>query len=380
MKINEIKKKNGTIVYRASVYLGIDEVTGKKVKTSITARTRKEVKAKAKLKISEFLNGGSTETECNITRFGELTQLWLESYQFTVRPQTYVNTVSLLNKHILPKFGDYKLSKLTPNMFQVYINDLAKKIYSFHVVNSIISRILKFGVSLELLKSNPVRDILLPKHTLPKVDRIKFIDHSDLKKFLDYLERKSTVNYSYYFDMVLYKFFLATGCRFGEVAALEWSDIDFNERTISISKSYSKQVKLTGETKTKNGKRVIAIDTKTINMLKLYRNRQRQLFLEVGGEIPTLVFATFGSNNLNMTSRLVSLEKRCKEVGIPRLTFHAFRHTHASLLLNAGISYKELQHRLGHSKISVTLDVYSHLSPIKEKEAVIFYEKAINSL
>ena len=180
--------------------------------------------------------------------------------------------------------------------------------------------------------------------------------------------------------MVLYKFFLATGCRFGEVAALEWTDIDFNEHTISVSKSYSKQVKMTGETKTKNGKRVIAIDNKTINMLRMYRNRQRQLFIEIGGEVPTLVFATFGSDNLNMTSRLISLEKRCKEAGVPRFTFHAFRHTHASLLLNAGISYKELQHRLGHSKISMTLDTYSHLSPVKEKEAVIYYEKAINGL
>ncbi|MGI1723227.1 tyrosine-type recombinase/integrase, partial [Streptococcus uberis] len=66
--------------------------------------------------------------------------------------------------------------------------------------------------------------------------------------------------------------------------------------------------------------------------------------------------------------------------GIPRFTFHAFRHTHASLLLNAGISYKELQYRLGHSNIAMTLDVYSHLSKDKEKEAVSYFEKAINSI
>ncbi|WP_444811483.1 tyrosine-type recombinase/integrase, partial [Streptococcus canis] len=56
------------------------------------------------------------------------------------------------------------------------------------------------------------------------------------------------------------------------------------------------------------------------------------------------------------------------------------RHTHASLLLNAGISYKELQHRLGHSNIKMTLDTYGHISKEKEKEAVSYFEKAINNL
>lgn len=77
MKINEIKKKNGTTVYRASIYLGIDSVTGKKVKTSITARTRKEIKAKAKLKVSEFERGGCTvKKEIQVTTYRELTALW----------------------------------------------------------------------------------------------------------------------------------------------------------------------------------------------------------------------------------------------------------------------------------------------------------------
>ena len=81
-----------------------------------------------------------------------------------------------------------------------------------------------------------------------------------------------------------------------------------------------------------------------------------------------------------MATRQDSLDRRCKEIGIPRFTFHAFRHTHASLLLNAGISYKELQYRLGHANITMTLDIYSHLSRDKEKEAVAYFEKAISSL
>ena len=81
-----------------------------------------------------------------------------------------------------------------------------------------------------------------------------------------------------------------------------------------------------------------------------------------------------------MATRQESLDRRLKEINCPRFTFHASRHTHASLLLNAGISYKELQYRLGHATLATTMDIYSHLSKDKEKEAVSYYEKAINNL
>lgn len=115
-------------------------------------------------------------------------------------------------------------------------------------------------------------------------------------------------------------------------------------------------------------------------MLKLYRNRQRQLFVEVGGEMPNVVFSTPTKMYQNLATRQEALDRRCQEVEIPRFTFHAFRHTHASLLLNAGINYKELQYRLGHSTLSMTMDIYGHISKDREKESVSFYEKAINSL
>ena len=74
------------------------------------------------------------------------------------------------------------------------------------------------------------------------------------------------------------------------------------------------------------------------------------------------------------------LEKHLKLSECPRLTFHAFRHTHASILLNAGLPYKEIQTRLGHSQISITMDTYSHLSKDNKKNATSFYEKAIEKL
>ena len=102
--------------------------------------------------------------------------------------------------------------------------------------------------------------------------------------------------------------------------------------------------------------------------------------METGVSVSSVVFATPTKEYQNMATRQDALDRRCAEIDIPRFTFHAFRHTHASLLLNAGISYKELQYRLGHATLAMTMDIYGHLSADKEKEAVSYFEKAMNSL
>lgn len=381
MNIKEVKKKSGTIVYRANVYLGTDRLTGKKVKTTVTGRTKKEVKAKAQQAQSNFKTNGSTVFKrVEVTTYKELTDLWLENYQMTVKPQTLVNTRQFLRNHILPVFGDMQLDKIHIAHIQSWVNKLAFKIVNYGVAASINKRILQYGVSMQLIPFNPAREVILPRPQKAGANRIKFIDKEDLKTFLDYMEQLAPTAYNYYYDSVLYKLLLATGCRYGEAVALEWSDIDFDNATINITKTYNRIVKQVGTPKSKAGIRIISIDNKTILMLKQYRNRQRQAFIEIGAPAPALVFSTTISQYPNSDARTKSLRYRCKEAGIPQFTFHAFRHTHASLLLNAGIGYKELQHRLGHATLAMTMDTYSHLSKEKEKEAVLYYEKALQNL
>lgn len=381
MNIKEVIKKDGTKVYRAHIYLGIDSITGKSVKRNITGRTRKEVKAKSQQIITEFENNGCTVfKEANIKTYKELTNSWLDNYQMTVKPQTVVNTRQFLKNHILPVFGDMQLDKIHIAHIQSWVNKLAFKIVNYGVAASINKRILQYGVSMQLIPFNPAREVILPRPQKAGANRIKFIDKEDLKTFLDYMERLAPTAYNYYYDSVLYKLLLATGCRYGEAVALEWSDIDFDNATINITKTYNRIVKQVGTPKSKAGIRIISIDNKTILMLKQYRNRQRQAFMEIGAPAPALVFSTTVSQYPNSDARTKSLRHRCKEAGIPQFTFHAFRHTHASLLLNAGISYKELQHRLGHATLAMTMDTYSHLSKEKEKEAVLYYEKALENL
>ncbi|MFS9008327.1 tyrosine-type recombinase/integrase [Streptococcus infantis] len=381
MQITEVKKKNGTMVYRANVYLGVDQVTGKKAKTSVTGRTRKEVKQKAKHAQDDFISNGCTVTKVvPVKNYQELADLWLDSYQLTVKPQTFVATKQMLYNHLIPVFGSLRLAKLSVSYIQSFINDLSTQIVHYAVVHSINRRVLQYGVSLQLLPFNPARDIILPKKPKRENKAIKFIDSDDLKALLLHMEKLAFKKYSYYLDYVLYSVLLATGCRFGEVVALEWSDIDLENGTISISKNYNRFLKLIGTPKSKAGVRTISIDKKTVNMLRLYKNRQRQLYLQSGARASTVVFATPTREYQNLATRQEALDRRCAEISIPRFTFHAFRHTHASLLLNAGISYKELQYRLGHATLAMTMDIYSHLSADKEKEAVSYFEKAMNSL
>ncbi|MGT2799672.1 tyrosine-type recombinase/integrase [Streptococcus marmotae] len=381
MKITEVKKKDGSIVYRANIYLGVDNITGKKVKTSVTGRTKKEVSRKAQNAQLDFkINGSTVYKTVQIESYKELAELWLESYKLTVKPQTYRNTTLFLKNHLLPMFGDMRLEKITPHIVQRFINRLAVTLANFRVPVSINSRILQYAVTLQLIPYNPARDVILPPKPAKDPQKITFIDKQDLKKLLDYVEKISIQHYTGYFDMVLYKTLLATGCRIGELLALNWSDIDFKEKTLNISKTYNGEMGLIGTTKSKAGNRTISVDTNTLNMLRLYNARQRQMFSEIGAPRPSVVFSAPTRLYQLRTTIQRRLDDYCHTIDIPRFTLHAFRHTHASLLLNAGISYKELQYRLGHANISMTLDVYSHLSKDKEKEAVTYYEKAINNL
>ena len=114
MNIKEVKKKNGTIVYRANVYLGTDRLTGKKARKNITASTKKGVKTKAREAVNEFINNSyTTKVKATVKTYKELASIWWDSYKNTVKPNTQQAMKGLLKVHILPVFGDYKLDKLT---------------------------------------------------------------------------------------------------------------------------------------------------------------------------------------------------------------------------------------------------------------------------
>lgn len=388
MKIIEVTKKNGTTVYRANVYLGVDQVTGKKVKTKVTGRTHKEVKQKAKQEKIAFQQDGFTRFQAtSITSYQELAELWWESYKYTVKPNTQDNIKRLLDNHVLPLFGVYKLDKLTAPLIQSIINKLADKTNKgefkaylhYDKIHALNKRILQYGVTMQAISSNPARDVVLPRNTQKaKRKKVKHFENQDLKEFLDYLGGFDLAKYRNLYEVTLYKFLLATGCRINEALALSWSDIDLENATISITKTLNHLGQINSP-KSKASYRDIDIDQATIAMLKAYQLRQIQEAWKLG-QTETVVFSDFIHDYPNNKTLATRLRTHFKRAGVSNIGFHGFRHTHASLLLNSGIPYKELQHRLGHSTLSMTMDIYSHLSKENAKKAVSFYETALKAL
>lgn len=385
MKITEHTKKNGSTVYRTSLYLGIDQVTGKKVKTTITARTKKELKAKATQALADFKKNGCTRNQApKVETFADLAEIWWESYSHTVKVGSQTFTRSQLNKYLLPAFGQYKLKKLTPPIIQNQVNQWAKTYNQdgqgtqvYPLLHSLNKRILQYAVTLQVLDTNPAREITVPRRVERDKKKVEYFPDDELKKFLDYLDSLDN-SFKNFFDTVLYKLLLATGLRIGEALALEWTDIDLQGATLEVNKTLNRQ-NTTNSPKTKSSNRTLDLDKKTLLMLRLYQARQAQNGREIGVNY-TKVFSNSFDQYASAPALRYRLQKHLKEADCPLLGFHAFRHTHASILLNAGLGYKEIQHRLGHSKISITMDTYSHLSKENEKKAVSIFETALENI
>lgn len=387
MNIKEVKKKNGTIVYRANVYLGTDRLTGKKARKNITASTKKGVKTKAREAVNEFINNGyTTKTKTTIKTYKELASLWWDSYKNTVKPNTQQSTKGLLKVHILPVFGDYKLDKLTTPIIQQQVNKWAdrankgvKGAYAnYNLLHNVNSRILQYGVAMQLIQHNPARDVIVPRKKQKEKTKIKFLDRQELKQFLNYLNTLDQSDYESLFDFVLYTFLLATGLRISEALALEWSDIDLESGVVSVNKTLNRYQE-TNAPKSKSGYRDISIDKATVLMLKQYKNRQQVQSWQLGRS-EKVVFSVFTEKYAYACNLRRRLDKHFKNAGVTNVSFHGLRHTHATIMLYAGIQPKDLQHRLGHSDISMTLNTYVHATKEGAQKSASIFENAINSL
>lgn len=387
MNIKEVKKKNGTIVYRANVYLGTDRLTGKKVRKNITAFTKKGVKTKAREAVNEFINNGyTTKAKATVKTYKELASLWWDSYKNTVKPNTKQAMKGLLKVHILPVFGDYKLDKLTTPIIQQQVNKWAdrankgvKGAYAnYNLLHNVNSRILQYGVAMQLIQHNPARDIIVPRKKQKEKSKIKFLDRQELKRFLSYLGTLDQSIYKNLFDFVLYTFLLATGMRISEALALEWSDIDLEKGIVSVNKTLNRYHEV-NPPKSKSGYRDIPIDKATVLMLKQYKNRQQVQSWQLGRS-ETVVFSVFTEKYAIACNLRRRLDKHFKNAGVTNVSFHGLRHTHATIMLYAGIQPKDLQHRLGHSDISMTLNTYVHATKEGTQKSASIFENAINSL
>lgn len=394
--IKETKKKDGTIVYKKRVYLGTDSLAGVGRYTTISSSKKSNIKNLERQKINEFeVNGKTTLRKVNVFKnFEELALDWFEVYKTGVSENTAETMWSSFNVYILPALGKYKLEKITTPLIQSIINSWVQntnvavkgkrarptgsaKNVKLHL--GTIRRILQHGFELGVIKDNPAKMVSVGKVKEEPSEALKYFDAGNLKKFFSYLNSLPDT-YSNRWDTVFYMFLIVTGTRVNEALALTWEDFDFEKGIVTIRKTLTRKVHLQDKTKSQSSMRKISLDETTLNMMLAFKNRTTALLMKKGIYNVEVVFPSNVGGFRARSNCMTRLKKHYKNAGVPDIGFHGFRHTQSSILLNAGADYKEIQHRLGHSSIKITLDTYSHLAPDKARETARIGQESLKEL
>lgn len=384
--IKKYTKKDGSTAYMFNVYLGTDPVTGKPKRTTRRGfSSMKEAKLTlARLELDIEANGFKSKKRMV---FQEVYELWLENYRHTVKLSTVNATVNMFKVAILPKFASLSIEKINTSYCQKVVNEWSKHYVNFRTYSSYVKAVLDHATVLKIIDDNPMRRIIKPK-PVAKVDKEEplenFYDKQQLEHFLSTIEINENMKV-----YVLFRLLAFTGGRKSEVLALTWDDIDFNEKTIRFNKTLAvteNSLKYLQIPKTAHSKRVISIDDKTLATLEKWRRLQTKLLLTFGTNVsfnpnqPVLTStdkrATDGYHVTTYPNQ--QLKTLIEKYEFPHITIHGFRHTHASLLFEAGASIKDVQDRIGHTDIKTTMNVYTHVTQKMKDNTAEKFAKYIN--
>ncbi|SFL29691.1 Site-specific recombinase XerD [Bacillus sp. 5mfcol3.1] len=342
-------------------------------------------KAEAKIAAEELerqLREGTNPTDESMK---EYLITWLNEYKKgTVATNTFLSHQNNVEKHIIPYFKNILLKDFKPVLYQKFINSLADNGYSrrtIEIVHGTMNNAMEKAIILEKIPKNPCIGVEIKVKA--KEPEVKFIE-SD--RIADFLREAYKYDYIYW---IFYKALIETGMRKGEAAALQWTDIDLKEKTITINKSLdfrlaSKNPEMMfGDTKNYNSKRVITISEGLTSDLRFHQKYQNQNKIALNDcyyfEL-NLVFCRNDGNYIPKSSLFNSFSRILKKANLPSLPIHSLRHTHAVLQLEAGASMKYLQERLGHGSMQITADVYSHISKKLDQEAMTKFEEHMRNI
>ena len=356
--IKKYLTKDGETRYMLQAYLGVDPFTGKQRRTTRRGfKTQKEAKKAERELLLSVEENGFTDRSSKPT-FKEVADLWLESYETTVKPTTYQNTKNYLNAIIENHFKEIRIESVSVAMMQKIVIDLSKKYVAFLSQLSIINRVFKYALHLDIIQTNPVDRIIRPKQQKPRKEKIA-LTKEELNQFLTLAKKDARpVLYTAWHTLAY------TGLRRGELLGLEWSDIDFENKTISVNKTL---VTVNGSLytqspKTKRSTRTISLDDSTVQVLKNWKLEQKKQFFKNGVKSKDIVITNIKGSYLDFAYFRDELKKFLSTHNLKRFSVHSLRHTHASLLFEAGIEPKTISDRLGHSNIQTTLNMYTHLN------------------
>lgn len=266
---------------------------------------------------------------------------------------TYLTHIDRINKHIIPYFKNKNIEDISVSDILSWQNKIDNLGFKFNYKSAIFYSLSSFFNYLEKFHNvdNIVRKV--GNFRNDEIEENKSVwTVEDFNKFISAVNEKK---YKIFFEILYF-----TGLRKGELLALNVSDIDFKNSTITIDKTITRTHKI-NTPKTKTSNRIISIDKKLNQDIKEYvetSNLQKNLF------------------DFSFTQIKRKKDFYCKKANVKQIRIHDFRHSHAILLYQNNVPVDEIKYRLGHSKLSITLDTYLKYLPKNEKRVI----KTLNSI
>ncbi|MDF2947606.1 MAG: integrase [Bacillales bacterium] len=356
---------------------GINPATGKRQTTTRRGfKTKKEAQLAAS-KLEEELQSGILINNNNLT-FYDVFILWFNQHKKSIKLSTIKIIESKFKSHILPRFGQLKIKDINKIYCQKQINEIALSIKSVNDIKIQANQVFKYAIKMDIISKNPLEHVTVPKikqeivADKPITDTRNYWRKDEIQNFLEITKNELTLR-----DHVLFHLLIYTGARKGELLALTWEDIDFKRGTLRLWKTlfHSNNEHIFQQPKTKDSKRLISLDTKTLALLKKWRIAQLEEEFAIGKrkDKVNIVFTKADGSPLRLAYLNEKLNILIKKHKLHPITIHGLRHTHASLLFEAGANIKEVQERLGHSDIKMTMNIYTHVTDtVKEQTASKF--------
>ncbi len=335
---------------------------------------RKYLYGKTRREVQEKLRIATNEQKQGILATGPQQKLasylieWLETVQKpAVRATTYVQYRSAIKKHLIPAIGHISLQKLTAQRVQaLYAQKLDEGLSprSVGIIHAVLHSSLENAVKWNLVSRNVTSMVSVPRTTSHEVTAL---NSEQAQKLLE-------ASRGHHLE-ALVLLAITTGMRRGELLALRWSDIDFENSILFVKRSVNRipsQGYVENDPKTRTSKRKIMLPNVAKDVLKEHRERQGLVRVKTGEKWRDmdLVFCNHLGGYLHTSHVLTAFHKLVEDAGLPPIRFHDLRHSAATILLVKGVHPKVVQELLGHSSIVMTMDTYSHVLPSMQREAM----------
>lgn len=352
--------------YQASISLGTDEKTGKRKRLTRYGKTKDEAYEKLHQALEQQRKG--TLVQGNRMTVGAFLDDWLENvHRPTLRLISYLRYREYLDNHIIPAIGHIPLQKLHQSQVQSFYTRKSDEGYApskIRFFHAILHKALDHAVEWEYVVRNVCDLVHLPRLVTREAQVL------DKEQALYLLEALTSHRL-----LPAVSLALATGMRRGELLSLRWSDINLEDRSMQVRHTVNR---LAGygmhedEPKTKAGRRRIVLPERIVDMLKQHRAEQEEKKQRAGDKWKNLdlVITNSVGNYINPSDFTQYFNRAVKEAGLSPMHFHDLRHSAATLLLAMDVHPKVVQELLGHSNISTTMNLYSHVLPSIHREAM----------